>query len=273
MASTKRVLLLGGHGKVSLHLTPLLVSNSWRVTSVIRDASQKEDVLSTVKKNPELINVLVSSLEDVKSQADAKNIIDQSKASCIVWSAGAGGKGGPERTQAIDRDSCIHFIKAAASTSSVTKFLLVSYLGSRRNKAPWWSDEEWTATEAVNNEVLKDYYPAKLAADESLTAAAGRSKHLQAIILRPGSLTDAEAVGKVSLGRTKARGSISRADVAAVAARLLDVDIEGPFTWLDLLEGDESVTDAVKRVVEDRVNCIEGEDMIGMERSLTAEER
>lgn len=88
MASTKRVLLLGGHGKVSLHLTPLLVSNSWRVTSVIRDASQKEEVLSAAKENPELIDVLVSSLEDVKSQADAKKIIDQSKASCVVWLAG-----------------------------------------------------------------------------------------------------------------------------------------------------------------------------------------
>ncbi|KAI4207847.1 MAG: hypothetical protein LQ346_000350 [Caloplaca aetnensis] len=254
-------------------MTPLLLANSWRVTSVIRDESQKDEVLSAAKEHPELIDVLVSSLEDVKTQADAKKIIDQSRASCVVWSAGAGGKGGPGRTQAIDRDSCIHFIKAAASTPSVTKFLLVSYLGSRRNKAPWWSDEEWAATEEVNNGALKSYYPAKLAADESLTAAAGRSEHLQAIVLRPGSLTDDKAVGKVSLGRTKARGTISRADVAAVATRLLDIDIAGPFTWLDVLEGDEPVEDAVQGVVEEKVNCIEGEDLIGLERSLTAEER
>lgn len=125
----------------------------------------------------------------------------------------------------------------------------------------------------MNNGALKSYYPAKLAADESLTAAAGRSEHLQAIVLRPGSLTDDKAVGKVSLGRTKARGTISRADVAAVATRLLDIDIAGPFTWLDVLEGDEPVEDAVQGVVEEKVNCIEGEDLIGLERSLTAEER
>lgn len=88
MASTKRLLLLGGHGKVSLHMTPLLLANSWRVTSVIRDESQKDEVLSAAKEHPELIDVLVSSLEDVKTQADAKKIIDQSRASCVVWSAG-----------------------------------------------------------------------------------------------------------------------------------------------------------------------------------------
>lgn len=83
-----RVLLLGGHGKVSLLLTPFLVSRSWHVTSVIRDPSQKEDVLSTVTDRPELIDVLVSSLEDVKSPEDAQQIIDQSRPSYIVWSAG-----------------------------------------------------------------------------------------------------------------------------------------------------------------------------------------
>lgn len=112
----------------------------------------------------------------------------------------------------------------------------------------------------MNNGVLKNYYPAKLAADESLTAAVSRSNHPQAIILRPGSLTDDEGVGKVSLGKTKARGSISRADVAAVAAQLLDSDVKG-FRWLDLLEGDEPIADAVKRVIAEEVNCIEGENI------------
>lgn len=82
------MLLLGGHGKLSLLLTPLLVSRSWHVTSVIRDASQKEDILSTVKDHPEMVDVLVSSLEDVKSKEDAMKIIDQAEPDYIIWSAG-----------------------------------------------------------------------------------------------------------------------------------------------------------------------------------------
>ncbi|KAL8943222.1 MAG: hypothetical protein Q9216_001210 [Gyalolechia sp. 2 TL-2023] len=263
--SAKRVLLLGGHGKVSLLLTPLLASKSWHVTSVVRDPSQKEDILAAVKYCPEMVDVLVSSLEDVKSTDDAKKVIDQVKPDYVVWSAdvpglnlgaGSGGKGGPSRTQAIDRDSCIHFIQAARG--SIAKFLLVSYLGSRRNKAPWWTDQEWVESQEVNTGVLKQYYPSKLAADESLTAAVHWSKGaLQGIVLRPGRLTDDEGKGKVSLGKTRARGSISRSDVAAVAAQLLNIEYSG---WIDLLEGDEPIADAVRRVCEDEVNCVEGED-------------
>lgn len=86
--ASRRVLLLGGHGKVSLLLTPLLVARSWHVTSVIRDPSQKEDILATVKDQPDKIDVLVSSLEDVKSKEDAEKIIFQTKPNYVVWSAG-----------------------------------------------------------------------------------------------------------------------------------------------------------------------------------------
>ncbi|KAL8852558.1 MAG: hypothetical protein Q9221_002554 [Calogaya cf. arnoldii] len=259
--ASRRVLLLGGHGKVSLLLTPHLVARSWHVTSVIRDPSQTDDILATVKGNPGSVDVLVSSLEEVKSKADAQRVIDRSKPDYVVWSAGAGGKGAPSRTQAVDRDSCIHFIQAAADTPSITKFLLVSYPGSRRNKAPWWTEEEWIGTQEVNNGVLKPYYPAKLAADECLTAIASRREDLHAIVLRPGYLTDEEANGKISLGKIKARGKIGRGDVAATAAQLLDSEARG---WLDLLEGEEAVTDAVERVIRDKVDCVEGEDVDSM---------
>ncbi|KAL9638206.1 MAG: hypothetical protein Q9204_001580 [Flavoplaca sp. TL-2023a] len=259
--ASKRVLLLGGHGKVSLLLTPHLIARSWHVTSVIRDPTQTDDILSTVKGDSSNVDVLVSSLEDVKSKGDAQQVIDKVKPDFIVWSAGAGGKGAPSRTQAVDRDACIYFIQAAADTASISKFLLVSYPGSRRTKAPWWTEEEWGGTQEVNNGVLKPYYPAKLASDECLTAVASRRKDLHAIVLRPGYLTDDEAIGKVSLGKTNARGRVARGDVAAVAAELLDSDARG---WLDLLQGEEDIADAVRRVIKEKVDCVEGEDVESM---------
>ena len=86
-----------------------------------------------------------------------------------------------------------------------------------------------------------------------------RKEPFQDICLRPGTLTDDPATGRVSLGRTRARGKISRADVADVAVRLLErEDTRG---YYDLLRGEESIENAVSRVVKENINCIEGEDV------------
>jgi hypothetical protein len=89
--SPPRVLLLGGHGKVSLHLTPLLLAKSWNVTSVIRDPKQQDDILALGKGQKGQVDVLVESLEDVKSDADAQKVLDKVKPDYIVWSAGESG--------------------------------------------------------------------------------------------------------------------------------------------------------------------------------------
>jgi dTDP-4-dehydrorhamnose reductase len=83
-----RILLLGGHGKVALLLTPKLVSRSWNLTSVIRNPDQKATILEAGKNGPGKVDVLIASLEDVKSDADAKNILDQVKPDWVIWSAG-----------------------------------------------------------------------------------------------------------------------------------------------------------------------------------------
>lgn len=256
---TPRVLLLGGHGKISQLLTPLILSRSWQLTSVIRDPAQKPTITALGVSQPGKLDILVSSIEDIKTQSQAQEIITSTKPNYIVWSAGAGGRGGAQRTFAVDRDACIAFIRAAAATASVTKFILISYVGSRKQKAPWWSEEEWKATQDVNQGVLKDYYAAKLAADQCLTAVGKeRGKALAAISLRPGSLTDQEEEGKVAFGKTGARGRVRRSDVARVAAALLENE-KAESCWLDLLEGNEAVEDAVERCVNEGVDCEEGE--------------
>jgi dTDP-4-dehydrorhamnose reductase len=85
---TPRILLLGGHGKVSLLLTPKLLSRSWNLTSVIRDPAQTADILEAGKAGPGKVDVLVESIEDVKSEDDAKRILEKVRPDWVVWSAG-----------------------------------------------------------------------------------------------------------------------------------------------------------------------------------------
>ncbi|CZT08684.1 uncharacterized protein RAG0_13704 [Rhynchosporium agropyri] len=264
-----RILLLGGHGKVSLLLTPKLLSRSWDVISLIRNPAQKAAILDLGKKGelPGKIEVLVESLADVKSENDASRILELAKPDWVVWSAGAGGKGGSELTYAIDRDACTHFIRASLASPTVTKFLLVSALSSRRSRAAWWDEDSWSIVRKMNEEVMPHYYKAKLAADETLTVLAEeKGRDFGYIVLRPGGLSDEEESGRVVIGKTPAKGKVSRGDVAEVAARLLEQ--EGVRGWFDLLGGEADLESEVKRVVKDGVDSMEGESLEVMKKDL-----
>ncbi|CAK7274698.1 hypothetical protein SEPCBS119000_006305 [Sporothrix epigloea] len=258
------VLLLGGHGKVARLLTPLLLRRAWTVTSVIRSPDQIAaiEALAPDADSRKNLRVLVHSLEDVvQNQEAAQALLDQVRPDYVVWSAGAGGRGGPARTFAIDRDAATHMIEASAASSFVTRFLMVSYLGSRREKPTWWDHANWAAADHVNNTVLPTYYKAKIAADEALYRASvrrNRSSAFAGINLRPGTLTD-DPAGEVELGRTRgARGSVSRATVA-VAADLLLAHPNTKTAWVDLLDGTEEPKAAVDRIVENHIDAVEGE--------------
>ncbi|EPE03452.1 nad dependent epimerase dehydratase [Ophiostoma piceae UAMH 11346] len=261
------VLLLGGHGKIAQLLTPLLLHRNWTVTSVIRSQEQVPAIqaLAPDESAKKRLHVLVHSLEDlVQSSAAASALLDQVRADYVVWSAGAGGKGGPERTLAIDRDAASHLAQAAAAPQSpVTRFVLVSYLGSRRTQPSWWDAEQWAAAQHVNSKILPTYYEAKLAADEVLYKAVKTTakKDFVGIDLRPGSLTDSQE-GTVELGKTtNSRGAVSRATVARITDLLL-AHANPKSAWIDLLDGSEDAQAAVDRVVAEGVDAVEGEPVV-----------
>ena len=86
-----RILLLGGHGKVALLLTPRLLSRGWSLTSVIRDPAQTSDIEHAAAKaqgSKGKLDVLVHSLEEVSSESDARQVIEKVKPNWIIWSAG-----------------------------------------------------------------------------------------------------------------------------------------------------------------------------------------
>lgn len=262
MATTK-VLLLGGHGKIALHLTPLLLSKSWNVTSVVRNPDHESEITALGANKPGKIDVLIDSLDDVTCIDRAEKVLDKVNPDIVVFSAGAGGKGGPSRTKAVDEVAAKHYITASVNRPSVKKFLMVSYIASRRGRPSWWTDDDQAAAENVNTKILPAYFAAKVETDEHLAAAAkkrnDKDSSFQAINLRPGTLKDDPSDGKVLLGKTPARGDVSRESVARVAAALLDrSDTRG---WYDLLNGDELIDDAVARCVKEGWDGIEGEDL------------
>ena len=63
----------------------------------------------------------------------------------------------------------------------------------------------------------------------------------------------------MGLGKTRVKASISRADVADVAVRLLET--EGAGGWVDLVDGEEETGEAVSRVVREKVDSVDGEDV------------
>lgn len=69
----------------------------------------------------------------------------------------------------------------------------------------------------------------------------------------------------VALGKTGAKGTVRRYDVARVAMALLENEGVGS-CWLDLLEGKEEVEDAVERCVGKQVDCADGENVKGVAR-------
>jgi hypothetical protein len=178
---------------------------------------------------------------------------------------------------AIDRDAAVAFTKASVHTPSVKKFLNISYLSSRRNRPSWWTDKDWESAQKVNNEILPTYFKAKVAADEVLTVLAKKrydeeskkgvaeKDRFHGIDLRPGSLTT-EKAGGVLMGKITCQGKISRATVAEAVAAVLETD--GSRGWIDLLDGDEEVGAAVKRLVKDGIDSVDGEDFEGMKERV-----
>ena len=84
----QRVLLLGGHGKVSLFLTPKLLSRSLQVTSVVRNSAHTAEIEGLAAGQPGHLSVLTRSLDDIQTEQAARAVLDEAKPDTVVFSAG-----------------------------------------------------------------------------------------------------------------------------------------------------------------------------------------
>ncbi|UCR87978.1 SDR family oxidoreductase [Mycetocola spongiae] len=210
-----RIAIIGGHGKIALYLSEILIGRGHRVGSFIRNPDHAEDVSATGAEPvlADVENLLTWQLADLLEGYDA-----------VIWSAGAGG-GNPERTFAVDRDAAIRSMDAA-ERAGVARYVMVSYQGSSlEHSIP--VDDSFHA-----------YAQAKAEADDYL-----RRSNLAWTILGPSRLIDEPATGTISI--TRESGSVRRENVALVAAEVLNVPgTEG--RTLPFNDGDTPIINALQ---------------------------
>src|SRR6516164_3787755 len=214
-----RVVIAGGHGKIALLLERLLAARGDQAVGLIRNPAQVAEVRNTGAE------AVVCDLE--AASADEVAVL-LSGADAVVFAAGAGPGSGAGRKDSVDRAASV-LMAAAAGRAGVRRFVQVSSMGAGQPPQPG-RGEVWAA-----------YITAKTAAEADL-----RARDLDWTILRPGHLTDAPATGRIRLAPPPVpRGTVSRADVAAVIAALLDEPGTRHQT-LELVSGDSPVAAAVR---------------------------
>src|SRR5262249_5208091 len=216
-----RVVIAGGHGKIALLLEGLLAERGDQAVGLVRNPAHVADV-QNAGAEAFICDLEAASADDVAALL--------SGADAVVFAAGAGPGSGAPRKDSVDRGASV-LMADAAGRAGVRRFVQISSMGAGQPPRPG-RDEVWAA-----------YITAKTAAEDAL-----RSRDLDWTTLRPGPLPDAPATGRVRLAPPPIpAGTISRADVAAVIAALLDEPGTRHQT-LELTGGDSPVVAAVRSI-------------------------
>jgi uncharacterized protein YbjT (DUF2867 family) len=149
----------------------------------------------------------------------------------VVFTAGAGGAG-MDLTNAIDGRG-LELAVAAAIQAGVRRFILVSAFPDALRGG--------TLSEGFEN-----YIAVKKRADAHLVGA-----DLDWVIVRPGTLLDDSGTGKVRADVAIPYGEVSRDDVAATLAELIDQPKVSRIIF-ELTQGDMPVSDAVRKLGRER---------------------
>jgi uncharacterized protein YbjT (DUF2867 family) len=213
-----RVAIAGGHGQIALRLATVLSRRGDEVVALIRNPDHADDVRQAGAE-PAVVDLEHASEDDV-AQAIAGS-------DAVVFAAGAGPGSGAERKQTMDYGGAVKLI-AAAKQAGVSRYVIVSSMGAD--------------PDARGDDTFSVYLRAKGRADDAV-----RTSGLDATVVRPGRLTNNAGTGRVNLGESVPRGRVTRDDVAAVLAAVLD----SPNTigrTVDLIGGDTPVAEAVEAI-------------------------
>jgi uncharacterized protein YbjT (DUF2867 family) len=214
-----RVAIVGGHGQVARHLLVVLRRSEHDAVALVR----REEYRKELQGRGAEVRLLDIESSDAAGFAAAFEGCD-----AVVFAAGGGPDGNKERKRTVDLEGSLKSIEGARQ-AGIDRFVQVSAIGVDQ-PPPDDRGEVWRA-----------YVEAKRDADAAL-----RESGLAWTIIRPGRLTDDAATGLVSLGSEVARGDVTRADVAAVLAAVLDEPGTVGKQW-NLVNGDVPVGEAVRQ--------------------------
>jgi len=215
----KRIVIVGGHGKIALSLAELLTARGHHVQSLVRNSDHEIDVSATGAM-PVIADIEALSAEELSEIFTGHD--------AIVFAAGAGG-GSPERTYSVDRDAAIRTMDAAAH-AGVNRYIMVSYRGA-------------SLTHGVpEDNSFHAYAQAKAEADEHL-----RTGPLHFTIVGPGSLSSDPASGMIDVGDTATAEHASRDNVAQVLAEVIDSDNTIGHT-IEFMDGTTEIPEAIAAI-------------------------
>lgn len=211
-----KVVVAGGHGQIALVLQRLLADAGHEPVGIIRNPDQAGDLERAGSV------ALVLDLEHTDRPALAAQL---ARADAVVFAAGGGPNSGAARKLTMDRDGAI-LLADAAEAAGVRRYVMVSAIGA----------DDYDPDSA---EVFQIYLRAKSEADANL-----RSRDLNWTIVRPGGLTNDAPTGLVRVATSTGRGTVPRADVAAVLAYLLESNA-AVHAQFELISGDTPIEQAL----------------------------
>jgi uncharacterized protein YbjT (DUF2867 family) len=216
-----RVAIVGGHGQVARQLLHVLRRSDHDALALVRRPEYRDE-LEHLGAEVRLLDIERDDAEAFAAAFDG--------CTAVVFAAGGGPDGNIERKRTVDLEGSLKSA-AGARLAGIRRFVQVSAIGVD-DPLPDDTSPVWRA-----------YVKAKRDADAAL-----RGTDLDWTIIRPGRLTDDPATDRVSLGPDVARGDVTRADVAAVLAAVLDEPGSIGRQW-NLVGGDTPVGAAVRAAV------------------------
>ncbi|KAK0527330.1 hypothetical protein OC834_002973 [Tilletia horrida] len=221
MSSSLRIFVFGGHGRVALRFIERAIQQGHHIRTTIRDASQKPDF-------PPACETVVESIEE-HDVAHFASVLREYDPNVVLFAAGAGGKGGAERTKKVDEEGAIKIFDALeksglGSSDAFRRLLLISAVDSRNvddeKTIPSWYGEKDIGTSKRMREALGAYMIAKYNADKNLSQRTA----FPWFVLRPSTLKDDEGTGVVKLGLQETISiGVPRDDVAATLLALAEL--------------------------------------------------
>ncbi|MDC7723664.1 SDR family oxidoreductase [Priestia megaterium] len=210
-----KVLVVGANGTTGKQVVEKVAnSKQHEAYAMIRDEKQA-DALKKLGAN-----VVLGDLE--QDVSDALRGMD-----AVIFAAGSGGNTGDEKTIAVDQNGAKNIIDEAKN-QGVKRFVMLSSMG--------------TDAPEQGPEGLQLYLRAKAIADEYL-----KQSNLQYTIVRPGTLSNDQATGKIDINNDIEDKSqaIPRADVATVLVECLNEEATIGKTF-EMLAGETEIEQAIK---------------------------